>query len=112
MPITFGSGLSAKWLTRKRDNAIALIKEWLELCDYQVYGSISGGKDSLVMAAPNQAEIYPDCPFLWVNQGHLAEWDDCIELLYYLRDRPWMEHCRAMPTTGLNAALPQIRHDL
>jgi 3'-phosphoadenosine 5'-phosphosulfate sulfotransferase (PAPS reductase)/FAD synthetase len=100
MSITIGSGLNAVWLQRKKDKAIALIKEWLELCDYQVYGSISGGKDSLVMAHLIR-EVFPDCPFLWVNQGHLAEWDDCIELLYYLRDELKWNIIELCPPLGL-----------
>ena len=45
-------------------------------------------KDSLVMAHLI-TQIYPECPFVWVNQGYLAEWDDCIELLEYLKFQKW-----------------------
>jgi len=100
MPLSFGSGVNAIWLTRKRDKALALIKKWLDLCEYRVYCSISGGKDSLVTAHLIR-QVYPECPLLWVNQGHLAEWDDCVELLYYLRDNLGWNVIELCPPFGL-----------
>lgn len=91
--------MPAPWLRRKITKADALIQQWLEASDWRVYGSISGGKDSLVMAHLIRRS-FPDCPFVWVNQGHLAEWPDCIELLNHLRDCGWniVEIC---PPLGL-----------
>lgn len=80
MPLSKGSGLQIPWLKPKINKALDLIKQWLELCDHQVYCAVSGGKDSLVLSHLVQ-QVYPDCPNLWINQGPLAEWDDCIELL-------------------------------
>jgi len=94
-----GSGMPAPWLKRKVTKALDVIREWVEVSGGHVYGSVSGGKDSLVMAHLIRS-VYPDCPFVWVNQGHLAEWPDCIELLMYLRDQGWniVEIC---PPLGL-----------
>jgi 3'-phosphoadenosine 5'-phosphosulfate sulfotransferase (PAPS reductase)/FAD synthetase len=76
-----GSGIKYPWLKNKIDKALLVIQEWLDLCNYQVYCSISGGKDSLV-ASHLIRQIFPDIPLVWVNQGYLAEWEDCIELIY------------------------------
>ena len=83
-----GTGIKAVWLNKKIDKAYALIKRWLDVCNGFVYASISGGKDSLVMAHLIR-HCYPDCPFVWVNQGYLAEWIDCIELLTLLKTEGW-----------------------
>lgn len=83
-----GSGVQYPWLKKKIIRAKDSIKTWLEQCDYQVYASVSGGKDSLVMSHLIR-QVYPDCPLVWVNQGLLAEWDDCIELLEYLKTQDW-----------------------
>jgi 3'-phosphoadenosine 5'-phosphosulfate sulfotransferase (PAPS reductase)/FAD synthetase len=80
LPLSKGSGLQIPWLKPKINKALDLIKQWLELCDHQVYCAVSGGKDSLVLSHLVQ-QVYPDCPNVWINQGPLAEWDDCIELL-------------------------------
>lgn len=76
-----GDGVQYPWVTRKTEKALSVIEDWLEQCDRQVYCSISGGKDSLVAKHLIQ-QIYPDVPLVWINQGYLAEWDDCIELIY------------------------------
>lgn len=83
--LSYGTGLSVPWLDSKIKRAVAVIAQWVEKTDSQVYLSISGGKDSLV-AGDLIRRVYPQCPMVWVNQGYLAEWDDCIELLYHLRD--------------------------
>lgn len=83
-----GSGVQYPWLKNKITRAKNSIKTWLEQCDYQVYTSVSGGKDSLVMSHLIR-QVYPDCPLVWVNQGYLAEWDDCVELLDYLKSQDW-----------------------
>lgn len=87
--INYGSGISVPWLQRKEDRATAVIMDWLEKCDARertaegnrfCYCSVSGGKDSLV-AADLITRVFPTCPLVWVNQGPLAEWPDCVELL-------------------------------
>lgn len=97
--LNIGSGMPAPWLNRKIERAKSVISEWIEVCHGRVYGSVSGGKDSLVMAHLIR-QVFPECPFIWVNQGHLAEWDDCIELLYFLNEQGWniIELC---PPLGL-----------
>jgi phosphoadenosine phosphosulfate reductase len=86
--LSTGNGIKAVWLHKKIDRSIKLIGEWLSVTDRAVYASVSGGKDSLVMADLIH-QVYPDCPFVWVNQGYLAEWPDCIELLNHLRLIDW-----------------------
>jgi 3'-phosphoadenosine 5'-phosphosulfate sulfotransferase (PAPS reductase)/FAD synthetase len=88
MTINYGSGFNAPWLNPKINRSLHCIEQWLDKCDRQVYASISGGKDSLVMAHLIR-QVYPNCPFVWVNQGHLAEWDDCVELLQLLKSEGW-----------------------
>lgn len=83
-----GSGVQYPWLKNKIKRARSVISQWLEQCNYRVYASVSGGKDSLVMSHLIR-QVYLDCPLVWVNQGHLAEWDDCIELLEYLKTQNW-----------------------
>lgn len=97
--LSIGTGLKAAWLTSKTNRAHHVIKQWLEESDYKVFLSISGGKDSLV-AAHLIRSVYPDCPLVWINQGNLAEWPDCVELLYHLKDLGWniIELC---PPRGL-----------
>lgn len=80
MALSYGSGFPSPWLQKLEDKSLSVIEEWLKLCDCQVYCSISGGKDSLV-AADLICRIFPDCPLVWVNQGPLAEWPDCVELI-------------------------------
>lgn len=98
--VVFGSGISATWLRGKEEKAISLISDWLKRSEHRVYGSISGGKDSLVMAYLIR-KVYPDCPFLWVNQGHLAEWKGCKKLLCYLRDELGWNIIELCPPQGL-----------
>lgn len=81
-----GDGIQYPWVERKAKKAIAVIEEWLERCGYQVYCSISGGKDSLVAKHLIQ-QVYPGVPLVWVNQGYLAEWPDCVELIEFWRSR-------------------------
>ena len=103
MGINFGSGFISPWMNSKEKKAIALIEEWLEKSDRQVYCSVSGGKDSLV-AGHLVRQVFPECPMVWVNQGRLAEWPDCVELLEYLRsDRHWnlIELCPPVDLLGL-----------
>ena len=78
--LSTGTGVKAPWLKSVISKAKTVIEQWLIECDFQVYCSISGGKDSLV-AAHLITTVYPQCPLVWVNQGHLAEWEDCIELI-------------------------------
>lgn len=80
MSISSGSGLSVPWLQKKEDRAIHVISSWLTNTQSVCFVSVSGGKDSLVVADLT-TRIYPECPLVWVNQGPLAEWDDCVELL-------------------------------
>jgi len=81
-----GDGVQYPWLNKKIENATKLIQEWLKLTDKKVYCSISGGKDSLV-TSHLIARVYPECPFVWVNQGYLAEWIDCVELINTMREQ-------------------------
>lgn len=99
MALAIGSGMPAPWLKSRISKALATIEDWLNQCDRRVYLSISGGKDSLV-SAHLVRRVFPDCPLVWVNQGHLAEWPDCVELLHHLRDQGWniIEIC---PPQGL-----------
>jgi 3'-phosphoadenosine 5'-phosphosulfate sulfotransferase (PAPS reductase)/FAD synthetase len=86
--LNVGTGIKAPWLSRKVARADDVIAEWLEITDRRVYASISGGKDSLV-ACDLIRRTFPDCPFVWVNQGPLAEWPDCVELLESLKGLGW-----------------------
>lgn len=88
MAISKGTGVNYPWMTAKADKAMAVISRWLETTDKQVYASISGGKDSLV-ACDLIRRVWPECPFVWVNQGPLAEWPDCVELLESLSEQGW-----------------------
>ena len=88
MGISYGTGIRCPWLAKKIQRAISKISEWLKVTDGKVYASISGGKDSLV-ACDLIRKVWRDCPFVWINQGPLAEWPDCIELLNYLRKIGW-----------------------
>lgn len=76
-----GDGVQYSWVKRKTEKALSIIEYWLEQCDRQIYCSVSGGKDSLVAKHLIQ-QIYPQVPLVWINQGYLAEWDDCIELIH------------------------------
>jgi len=82
--LSVGTGFPAPWLKKQEAKALAVIQDWLEVCQGQVYCSVSGGKDSLV-AADLICQVYPACPLVWVNQGPLAEWPDCVELLEHWR---------------------------
>jgi len=84
MPLNQGSGLPAPWMQSKENKAITVIEEWLDSCSGNGYISVSGGKDSLVVAEL-AVLVKPDIPLVWVNQGELAEWEDSIELLQYWR---------------------------
>lgn len=98
--LSWGTGLVAPWLKPKIKRAQAVIADWLEQTNSQVYLSISGGKDSLVAASLIHS-VYPQCPMVWINQGHLAEWQDCIELLYFLRDEWGWNIVELCPPRGL-----------
>lgn len=89
-----GSGAPAGWLKPRIAKALKVIERWLEATDRHVYASISGGKDSLVSSALIR-KVWPGCPLVWVNQGPLAEWPDCVLLLERLREQGWniMELC-------------------
>lgn len=86
--LSYGSGVPCPWLASKLKRAQGTITRWLEATDGRVYASISGGKDSLV-ACHLIRQHYPECPFVWVNQGPLAEWPDCVELLRHLQTLGW-----------------------
>lgn len=86
--INFGSGLQAHWLKRRELAALKVIEEWLDKCDRRVYHTISGGKDSLVVGDLIR-RLHPDCPMVWINQGPLAEWADCLLLLQHLKAQGW-----------------------
>lgn len=92
----YGSGFDAFWLNRHEHMALAVIKEWYQHCDGRVYHSFSGGKDSLVVGHLIR-RLYPDCQMVWVNQGPLAEWADCLLLIETLRQAGWniVELCPA-----------------
>lgn len=94
--LNYGTGLTAPWLQPKIKRAIATIEDWVEKCQGDYYVSISGGKDSLV-ASHLVRQVHPDCPMVWINQGYLAEWDDCVELLHHLKSQGWniIELCPA-----------------
>ena len=98
--LSYGSGLPAVWMKKKVAKAEKIISNWLEVTNGQVYLSISGGKDSLV-AGHLIHSVYPNCPMVWVNQGYLAEWDDCIELLYLLKDKYNWNIIELCPPRGL-----------
>lgn len=98
--LSYGTGLNAVWLDSKIKRAIAVIAQWLKKTEGQVYLSISGGKDSLV-AGDLIRRVYPRCPMVWINQGYLAEWDDCVELLYHLRDNCGWNIIELCPPRGL-----------
>lgn len=95
----YGTGCPHPWLKSKITKAITLIQDWLEQTKGRVYVSISGGKDSLVVAHLVR-QVFPECPLVWVNQGESAEWPDCVELLHHLRQQGWniVELC---PPRGL-----------
>jgi len=38
---------------------------------------------------------------VWINQGPLAEWDDCVELLYHLKDKYNWNIIELCPPRGL-----------
>ncbi|MGA1256546.1 MAG: phosphoadenosine phosphosulfate reductase family protein [Candidatus Nanopelagicaceae bacterium] len=86
--LSLGTGVKAPWLSRKVARADSVIADWLGVTGHNVYASISGGKDSLV-ACDLIRRAFPECPFVWVNQGPLAEWPDCVELLETLKERGW-----------------------
>lgn len=83
MPLSKGTGLVIPWLKPKIAKAKEVITQWLELCDYQVYCSVSGGKDSIV-TSHLIATVFPDCPMVWVNKGqfgNLGDWAESIEIV-------------------------------
>lgn len=98
--LSYGSGIQCPWIRRKIDRATKIIQDWLEKSDNLAYLSISGGKDSLVTGSLIHS-VWPDCPMVWINQGYLAEWDDCVELLYYLRDNLSWNIIEICPPRGL-----------
>lgn len=55
------SGIQYPWRKPKIEKAIAIIQEWLEVCNYQVHSSMNSGKDSLVSSHLIR-QVYPNCP--------------------------------------------------
>lgn len=98
--LSYGTGLPAVWLQKKVSKAKKIISQWLHETDKQVYLSISGGKDSLV-AGHLIHSVYPECPMVWINQGPLAEWDDCVELLQFLKNSYQWNIQELCPPRGL-----------
>lgn len=88
MPLSVGTGIPCPWLRDKETKALGVVERWIDAAGSKVYGSVSGGKDSLVMGHLIR-RVYPDCPLIWVNQGYMAEWPDCIELLDWLKGQGW-----------------------
>lgn len=86
--LSVGSGVPAPWLSNKILRAKTLIKRWLQKCNYLAECSISGGKDSLVVAHL-VTQLDPTIRLVWVNQGPLAEWADCLELIEWMRSISW-----------------------
>lgn len=84
----FGSGYPATWMEPKERKAIAIIRQWKESVGGKVCHYLSGGKDSLVVGHQVR-QVIPDCPMVWINQGPLAEWADCLLLLDYLKEQGW-----------------------
>jgi 3'-phosphoadenosine 5'-phosphosulfate sulfotransferase (PAPS reductase)/FAD synthetase len=65
-------------IERKTAQAQMLIRQFDEVTKGRGYVSMSFGKDSLVVwhLAQHMASI----PAVWINQGPLAEWPDCLAL--------------------------------
>ena len=59
--------------------ALASIEQLADLTMGRFYSAVSFGADSLV-ADYLMRRAYPDHPAMWVNQGPLAEWPDCLAL--------------------------------
>ncbi|MGD0954683.1 MAG: phosphoadenosine phosphosulfate reductase family protein [Methanotrichaceae archaeon] len=55
-------------LDQKVRLSIQRIREWCEAFDYEVYVSLSGGKDSCV-AADLVKQVYPKCPLVFIDTG-------------------------------------------
>lgn len=83
-----GSGYPATWMKRHETIAIDTIRRWGESCNGNLCHYFSGGKDSLVVGHLIR-QVFPECPMVWINQGPLAEWADCILLIDYLREQSW-----------------------
>lgn len=65
-------------IAQKTAAALALIADWWEKVAGHGYVSVSFGKDSLV--AWHLAQQVAAIPAVWINQGPLAEWPDCLAL--------------------------------
>lgn len=68
----------ARVLARKTAAAQAMIADWWHRVEGRGSVSVSFGKDSLV--AWHLAQAVAPVPAVWVNQGPLAEWPDCLAL--------------------------------
>jgi 3'-phosphoadenosine 5'-phosphosulfate sulfotransferase (PAPS reductase)/FAD synthetase len=66
-------------IQRRIDKALSDIDRLAVSTDGHFYSAISFGADSLV-ADHLMRRYYPDHPAMWVNQGPLAEWPDCLAL--------------------------------
>lgn len=66
-------------LTRRIEAALSDIHHLQEMTAGQFYSALSFGADSLV-ADHLMRRVYPDNPAVWINQGPLAEWPDCLAL--------------------------------
>jgi len=69
----------ARRLRQLEDAAREVVYRLDEATDGQFYTAISFGVDSLV-ADHITRRVFPDVRAVWVNQGPLAEWPDCLAL--------------------------------
>ena len=75
----------ARVIERKTASAVALIRTWWQKVDGHGYVSVSFGKDSLV--AWHLAQQVASIPAVWIHQGPLAEWPDCLALKEVLTEQ-------------------------
>lgn len=68
-----------KQIARRVEKSLADIARLDDITGGRFYSSLSFGADSLV-ADHLMRRRWPDKPAMWVNQGPLAEWPDCLAL--------------------------------
>lgn len=86
--VHYGSGLCFPGVKTRERIAISVIEQWNMLAKGKICHYLSGGKDSLVVGHLI-CQVKPDCPMVWVNQGPLAEWADCLLLIEVLKKQGW-----------------------
>jgi 3'-phosphoadenosine 5'-phosphosulfate sulfotransferase (PAPS reductase)/FAD synthetase len=87
-------------IERKTAQALALIQRFHGATAGRGYVSVSFGKDSLVAWHLAQ-QVVPTIPAVWINQGPLAEWPDCLALKEILTMRYGMVLHELMPDCTL-----------